>query len=148
MCVLWFWDKISCLMAGSLGTYILLLYLRTWFLLTRYTGAFLRAWVRVGWLELALLSCAKASLCWSWSRTSNNVSDPAGAGSLLTSTLASERGTHGVHPMALAVETFTALHILATCVLHAPTELGLGVDLLALLCSSLARSLFCKVGNN
>jgi hypothetical protein len=99
-------------------------------------------------LKAAIYYYAKASLYCSLRSLSKSALDYTITGSLLTNTLASKRSTHSVHLIALAVETFLVLQMLATCVLHALTKLSLGVNSLALLCSSLARSLFFKVGNN
>ena len=53
-----------------------------------------------------------------------------------------------MHFIALVVETFIALYILATYVLYALTKLGLSIDFFTLLYFSLTRSLFYKVSNN
>jgi hypothetical protein len=54
----------------------------------------------------------------------------------VTNTLANKRSTHGVHSIALAVETVLVLQTIATCVLHALSVLSTSVALLALLRSS------------
>ena len=75
------------------------------------------------------------------------VVDSTVAGSLLTSTLARERGTHSMHSMAPAVGTVLVLQILVICVLYVLNELGSFVDPLALLPLFPNRTLFCRVGN-
>jgi hypothetical protein len=96
----------------------------------------------------AIYYCAKASLC--CSKYKVLVSDLAStiAGSLPTSTLASERSTYSVHTIVLVVGTFIVLQMSAIRVLRALNELSLFIDPPSLLSLSLTNNLFCRVGNN
>ncbi|KAF7670987.1 hypothetical protein GT037_010951, partial [Alternaria burnsii] len=63
-------------------------------------------------------------------------------------TLASKYSTYSIYSIALVVETFLALYILAIYILYVPTKLSLSVDFFTLLYSTSTRSLFYKVSNN
>ena len=55
---------------------------------------------------------------------------------------------YSIYSIALVVETFIALYILAIYILYILTKLSLSVDIFTVLYFTFTRSLFYKVSNN